>query len=87
MDAYTHELLTKKYNAIGCLSYHLRGFSGLDEFLEEFEGQKVLPGPDEEPYEYRVSRIDAELPFEPGNVMLTQVEGGNDLADLVAPAV
>jgi hypothetical protein len=87
MDAYTYQLIVEKYNLLICSYRHLNGFSRLEEFLAEFEGRKVSPGPDDEPYEYRVSRMDADLPFQPGNVVFSQIETHHDLAALIAPAI
>lgn len=84
MNQFTFELLKKKFKKLSREHSDLFLFPTLDSFIEEFEGQSVVPA---DGIEFRVTRKDDTLPFQSGNVRLVEIAHDLDLAKYSYPSV
>ncbi len=81
MCALTHKTVTKAWQKLATKHFELNGFDSLDQLIAEFDGHRCGP------FRYVLSRIDADLNFEPGNVRLSRIEDDGDLAGLSWPCL
>lgn len=82
LSAATHKTLSRAWNKLTTKHFAINGFNSLNELLAEFPISQCAG-----PYPYRLSRIDGDMPFEPGNVRLSQVQDDEELAALIHPAI
>ena len=82
ISAATHKTLSKAWHQLRTKHFQLNGFDSLDHLIDEFDGVQC-----DGPFYYKLSRIDPDLLFEPGNVRLSPIRDDEDLTALSWPCL